>query len=395
MTRTLPDGWESMKLKDICKVRQGLQIPIEKRSKIPGKNKLPYLTTSWINSGFSISKAEYINSPKESVILKENEFVVGRTGAVGELFEGMTCVFHNNFFAVSTQPKVLKNYLMFFLKSENTQKSILKIAGTTTIPDLNHGDFYSLDIFLPPLSEQKKIVEILSTIDRSISIRAKYSNSIAQTTRFIADEIFQQATINYKSIKIGDCTKRLWQGINTAADKVNYYEKGVPILQAKHITTGEIQMDGSRNICVQDYARYYERYQPHIGDILFTNIGTIGKSALILEQTKFLVAWNIFLISPIEKIISGEYLHYFLQVLDQRDYFREHAAGNATKFINKTLISELEVPLPPLEEQTRICTQIRAMKKAECSSRQILSKHIELKKALSHDLLSGHKRVKI
>jgi type I restriction enzyme S subunit len=276
-------------------------------------------------------------------------------------------------------------------------KFLFYASGASVTQDGYKGHFPQFResiIQIPPLPEQKKIAQILSGIDRVINARRNSAEAIAQIGNFAAEELFQRASIAWKSVKIRDCTRCLWQGINTAADKVEYHETGVPILQAKHITSGKIDPQGSRYLSEEDYNKYKERYQPHAGDILFTNIGTIGKSALVTERPKFLIAWNIFLISPSEEIIS-EYLQYFLQSLDRRNYFHEYAAGNATKFINKTLISELEVPLPPKEQQSKVCNQIRAINKAEECDRNAIAKYLELKRSLLIDLLSGRKRVSV
>ena len=44
----------------------------------------------------------------------------------------------------------------------------MKYAGTTTIPDLKHSDFYKLPVLVPKIEEQKKIALILSSIDKRI-----------------------------------------------------------------------------------------------------------------------------------------------------------------------------------------------------------------------------------
>ncbi len=95
--------------------------------------------------------------------------LVARTGAVGIIIKGFNCVFHNNFFAVKFDDKTLhQEYYYQFLISPEIQSNIKKLAGTTTIPDLNHGDFYSITIPLPPLPEQQKIASILSSMDSHI-----------------------------------------------------------------------------------------------------------------------------------------------------------------------------------------------------------------------------------
>ena len=162
------EGSRISALKDICSVRQGLQIPISERSKSRADGMLPYLTVAWINSGFSIIKAEYIKAPRSSVVLKEDEFVVARTGAVGKVFGGIKCVFHNNFFAVKTHPGTLPDYVKHYLKWGAIQREMLDRAGTTSIPDLNHGDFYAIKIPLPSLDRQKFIVRMLSCLEKKI-----------------------------------------------------------------------------------------------------------------------------------------------------------------------------------------------------------------------------------
>jgi len=64
--------------------------------------------------------------------------------------------------------KVNRKFLLYYLKDTKTQKIIFEKAGTSTIPDLNHNDFYSIKIPLPPLPEQKAIAEVLSDTDNLI-----------------------------------------------------------------------------------------------------------------------------------------------------------------------------------------------------------------------------------
>jgi len=299
-------------------------------------------------------------------------------------------------FAVLRSKKNISDprFIFHVINSEIATRQLNALVTGSNYPAVNATQVADLLLPIPPLPEQKKIAEILSGIDKAIEARKRTADKITTTCHFVADEILQQAKYTYGSIKIKDCANRLWQGINTAADRVEYHERGVPILQAKHITSGQIDSGGARFLCEGDYSRYSCRFQPSVGDILFTNIGTIGKSAIVTTPSKFLVAWNIFLISPSDAIES-EYLHCFMQVLDQQNYFHQHAAGNATKFINKTLISELEVPLPPREEQIKICARIKALSRAAKCSQDAASKHLELKTSLSADLLSGRKRVSI
>ena len=163
----LPEEWEVARLGEVTKVNQGLQISIANRltKAVPGAKK--YITVQYLNGGKS---AEYVLNPNDSVCCEPNDILMTRTGNTGLVVIGASGVYHNNFFKIKTDPhKVDKPYLTYFLRSPETQYKILVQAGTSTIPDLNHGDFYSIRIPLPPLPEQHRIAHCLTTWDRAIT----------------------------------------------------------------------------------------------------------------------------------------------------------------------------------------------------------------------------------
>ena len=164
----IPEDWNVNLFKEIFKVNQGLQIAIEQRHKYPSSVSKKYITIQYLNDGKTV---EYINDYSDSVCCNENDVLMTRTGNTGMVITNVTGVFHNNFFKINFDRKKLdKDYIVFYLKQNSTQKKILEKAGTSTIPDLNHSDFYSLEIPLPPtLTEQKAIATALSDVDELIS----------------------------------------------------------------------------------------------------------------------------------------------------------------------------------------------------------------------------------
>ena len=91
-------------------------------------------------------------------------------------------------------------------------------------------------------------------------------------------------------MKVKDVVVDMHQGINTVADKVEYLEEGIPIIQSKNFTKGFLDLEDVRFLGKEDEEKYIEKYNPHIGDILMANIGTIGKSFVISEEQRFLIA---------------------------------------------------------------------------------------------------------
>lgn len=145
---TNPKGWDVCTFKDVSTVRQGLQIPIAKRLNKKVENSYTYITVQYLNGK---KEAEYILNPKSNVICTKDDILMTRTGNTGMVISNAEGVFHNNFFLIDYNRKLLnKEFLFNYLNTEYIQWDLLRRAGTSTIPDLNHSDFYKIKLYLPP-----------------------------------------------------------------------------------------------------------------------------------------------------------------------------------------------------------------------------------------------------
>lgn len=158
--------------------------------------------------------------------------------------------------------------------------------------------------------------------------------------------------------KLRDVCFDMHQGINTVADKVQYYDKGYPILQSKNITKGVLDLKDVRYVNKETYDNYKLKYNPQGNDILIANIGTIGKSIIIKECNEFLIAWNIFLIKVNQEKIFSKYLKYFFDYLFITKYYDKFLTGGTVKFINKKTMSEIDIPEISIEEQKNIANKL-------------------------------------
>lgn len=162
-------------------------------------------------------------------------------------------------------------------------------------------------------------------------------------------------------MKVKDVVVDMHQGINTVADKVEYLEEGIPIIQSKNFTRGFLDLEDVRFLGKEDEEKYIEKYNPHIGDILMANIGTIGKSFVISEEQRFLIAWNAFLIKPNHEKVQSDFLKFYFDYLAENHFFDKLLTGGTVKFINKTKIGDINLPDKSLNEQNEICIRLSKM----------------------------------
>lgn len=175
----VPEHWEVLSFSRFTRLSQGLQIPQSDRLEQQINGAVEYITIRSINAGAENTQKEYIQSPSQRVICNQDDVLLARTGATGEVVTGVEGVFHNNFFKVSYDHSIDKDFLVHLLQVRELKQHLLMLAGTTTIPDLNHGAFLSTKVPLPSKSEQKKIVAVLrEKIARCDSVLRKNYDAI-------------------------------------------------------------------------------------------------------------------------------------------------------------------------------------------------------------------------
>lgn len=155
-------------------------------------------------------------------------------------------------------------------------------------------------------------------------------------------------------VPLSNIVALMHQGINTAADKVEYATYGLPIIQSRNFTSGTLDLDDVKYLSDADSKRYGEKYIPKVGDILFSNIGTVGKSIVLETDNQFTFAWNVFLIRPNHALVDTSYLKRYLDYLNDQNFYERWFTGGTVKFLNKKTIGDFKIPLPPLAEQKRI-----------------------------------------
>ena len=160
----ISNNYGRITLDKLIKVSQGLQIPIEKRKNDKGRNRYKYITIQYLNGS---KKEEYIENPNERVICNKEDILMTRTGNTGQVITNVEGVFHNNFFKMDYDRKIInKEFLIKYFENELIYKDIIRRATTSTIPDLSHSQFYKMSIDLPPLELQNQFSKIVKQIDK-------------------------------------------------------------------------------------------------------------------------------------------------------------------------------------------------------------------------------------
>jgi type I restriction enzyme S subunit len=190
---TLQEGWKHFNFTDFLDIQGGAQPP--KRDFIH-EPKEGYIRLVQIRDFTSADYAVYIPESKKWRTFDENDILIGRYGAsVGRICRGLKGVY-NVALAKVIYPKDLidGDYLYYLLKSEDFQQPLTHISRTAQA-GFNKEDLSSIRLPLPPLEEQKRIVDsiksLLGKVERTRSILNETMALLETTQENILKRAFQ------------------------------------------------------------------------------------------------------------------------------------------------------------------------------------------------------------
>ena len=396
MTAKIPKHWKIKKLGEICKVNQGLQIAIEERFTEPIENGYFYITNEFLKAN---SKTKYyIKNPSKSVLCSKEDILMTRTGNTGIVVSDVEGVFHNNFFKIDYDKKLLhKDYFVYYLKNDRMQYDILVKAGNSTIPDLNHSDFYTLQIAIPPLEEQEKIAEMLLTCDKAIRLTTQIITQLKQRNQGLAQQLltgekrvkgFENSV--WKEVRLGEIGST-YNGL-TSKSKEDFGE-GKPYIPYLNIFSNHI-VDSAAfelvKIGVDD-----KQNKVIYGDILFTisseTPDEVGMSSVMLSNIDELYLNSFcfgFRLYSFDNLLP-QYACYLFRNKDFREEIIRLAQGSTRFNLSKSEFLKTRVFLPTLTEQNAIAQILDTAHQELKLYEQKLQLLQAQKKTLMQKLLTG------
>ena len=345
-------------------------------------------------SEFSLSKGDVLLT-KDSEVPEE----IGIPSVVAEDIPDLVCGYHL-YMLRADRSRINPGYLCWALRSNSSRQYFYQMANGSTRFGLNLKHVEECPIAVPPLPEQKKIAEILSGIDKEIA----GVSQIIQGKRLFRESLLRQIIPHQSSFSNG-LPPEGWTlaTIEEICSLITYgftnpmptTDRGIYMVTAKDVRDGKIDKGTARFTSVEAYETLLtDKSRPRRNDILVTKDGTLGRSAVVGEET-ICINQSVALLRP-----SDEKNAHFLQLLlsspQYQETMLEESGGSAVKHIYITTLAKMPIAIPSSpgvrEKVVGFCDALNKsidilLKKHECLT--------NLKKGLASDLLSGRKRVSV
>jgi type I restriction enzyme S subunit len=120
-------------------------------------------------------------------------------------------------------------------------------------------------------------------------------------------------------------------------DSPKLQESGVPFIKGKHISKGVIDFLNCDFITYEDHLEVIKRSKVEKGDILFSNIGTVGSTAYVDTDVEFSIK-NVALFKPDRSKVDSKYLYYLVSSRNFQDDLLSKRSGVAQPFISLEML---------------------------------------------------------
>ncbi|NPA09370.1 MAG: restriction endonuclease subunit S, partial [Chlorobi bacterium] len=162
--------WKEVKLGDIITLHYGKSLPERKR----------------IGGNIPVYSSAGITGWHNEALINSKGLIIGRKGTIGKVYKT-----NISFFPIDTCYYILPNeekYSFDFLYYLLVELNLEELNEDSAVPGLNRETAYSQTILLPPLSEQKAIAEVLSSLDDKIDLLHRQNKTLEQ----MAETLFRQ-----------------------------------------------------------------------------------------------------------------------------------------------------------------------------------------------------------
>ncbi|MBF6606660.1 MAG: restriction endonuclease subunit S [Chloroflexi bacterium] len=379
------EGWRHVRIGDVCKVVVDRADP---RELVPGT---PYVGLEAMPSG----------SPR-----------IGVTGAVAEVTSQVTRFSPGDTLFGRLRPylrkvalagwdgvcspeilvlrpsreSVIDEFLYLVACADPLTEWAMASSAGSRMPRTSAADLAAFEFDLPPLAEQRRIVDLIGTLGEITDKSRRLAVAVDTAIDALRDETFSQdgteahplrELCSPDGIQIGPFGSQLH-----ASD---YVTDGVPVVMPQDMDAGRISVDAIARV-PEEHARRLARHRLQPGDILLARRGDLTKRALVGERER---DWLCGTGTVRVRVNQGlpEAVFEALSTRDTNVWLIDHAVGITLPNLNTQIVGSIPVRMP-----LNTATTVDALREMR-SVRMLVENHAHVaflaRSALSSDLLTG------
>jgi len=391
------DNWKVLNLGDISDIKRGL--PSQDLNYVDSDVEGVRLIR--IND-FKSDTPKYIKESEKTkkLVVSKGDILIAGTGAtagisflVEELWDGLP--FSYNAPRIKVNKGNSSQFVYYVLNSEKIKIQQNKLFTGNAQPFLDTRAIASFKIPIPPLPEQQKIADILSTVDAKIDNIDQQITETQELKKGLMQRLLTKGIghTEFKDSPLGEIPKS-WEVVKQsevatfyngrAYKRTEWEETGIPVIRLQNLT-------GSGKDYYYSKLKLPEHQYCYQGDLLYMWSATFGPVWWFGD--KAIYHYHIWKIEHDNKRLDKNFHFYLLDSVTSR--MKNESHGSTMLHVTKGGMEKLPIQLPSLIEQKKI-SQILISIDEKLNVLSVKKEtYQELKKGLMQQLLTGKIRVKV
>ena len=367
----VPEGWSFSRVANVFEIRNNLRKPISEGERAKNPGPYPYYGPTKIQDYIGI----YCQDGSYALIGEDGDhFLKFRNQKMTQLVDGK-CTVNNHAHVIEGTSKACREWFYYYFMNRDIF-SFLSRQGAGRYK-LNKAALEKIPLLVPPLAEQRKIAEILSTWDEAIA-----------TTEQLLANSEQQKKALMQQLLTGK--KRLpgfegeWQKVELG--KVLNYRQPTPFLVKSTEYSDEYPtpvLTAGKTFILGHTDEEFGVFKDGLPVIIFDDFTTSSR----------FVGFEFKVKSSAMKILSARAGYSTKYVFEAMQMIRYAVGGHQRHWIS--IYANLVVPMPSLEEQEAIASVLSAADDEIEALREYIERLKAEKKALMQQLLTGKRRIKV
>ena len=253
-----------------------------------------------------------------------------------------------------------ENYLMMWFRRAEFDRICWLHTDGSVRGGITREDICRMEIPVPDIDEQRKIVEAYKIVDERIKLKRKINDNLAATLDTLFCKLYEQLSDD-DSVSL-DTVCSLASSKRVFAD--DYSETGIPFYRGKEITLKQSGKPITEPLYIEKehFTSLKEKYGiPTKGDILITAVGTIGNSYFVRDEEFYFKDGNIIWLKDFKRNLNY-YIYDFMQTKIFKQMLDGICIGSTQTALTIVALSNLQIKLPKksfLDEYTKQSIAVR------------------------------------
>ena len=389
------DGWVETTLGDVLVIQSGFAFSTNDWA-VEG---YPVIKINNVRDGkVSTESCSYVSDPvpqgAEKFLLKRGDLLItltGEIGATGTVDQTFPMFLNQRVGKVSVQDesRVLLPYLAVLFNSPSVRAEMWSLGKGNAQLNISPKSIHDMVVTLPPLDEQRRIVDVVSSVDSYIDALQQQAETARTARNAALHELLSAGGDDWTETTLGNTAL-----INPEATKNFDGDKEITYVDLSSVSA---KYGIAQDLVTTPYkdAPGRARRVIRVDDVLVSTVRPYLKGfALVPEHLDGEVASTGF---AVLRAIEGKTVAGFIWAIVGTEQFVKHLVDRSTgsnyPAIRPEDVASLTIQLPPLAEQKRIVEIVASMAEVIRSTEQAVVEAKNLRSGLLADLLSGEHEI--